>query len=124
MIFGTMFNKKAILLFCVIALSFAACKRNIKFDRENWDYGDGLEFPNRDKMLEDLLKSYKLKGLKYQEVIHLLHRPQLSNTTEMVYDIDEITKKGKTTYVKKLILSLKDSVVTDVKVYEHSDKKK
>ncbi|MBB6108442.1 hypothetical protein SAMN05421821_102321 [Mucilaginibacter lappiensis] len=117
-------NKKAILLFCVIALSFAACKHHTKFDRENWDYGDGLEFPNRDNMLDDLLKSYKLKGLKYQEVIHLLHRPQLSNTTEMVYDIDEISKKGKTIYVKKLILSLKDSVVTDVKVYEHSDKKK
>jgi hypothetical protein len=124
MIFGTMFNKKIILLCCVLALCFTACNRNIKFDRENWDYGDGLEFPNRNKMLEDLLKSYKLKGLKYQEVIHLLHRPQQSSATEMVYDVDETVKKGKTTYVKKLILSLKDSVVTDVKVYEHSDKKK
>ncbi len=117
-------NKKGTLLFCVIALFFAACSGHKKFDRENWDYGDGLEFPNRDAMLDDLLKSYKLKGLKYQEVIHLLHRPQQSSATEMVYDIDEISKKGKTTYVKKLILSLKDSVVTDVKVYEHADKKK
>ncbi|MGN8067893.1 hypothetical protein [Mucilaginibacter sp. SG564] len=117
-------DKKVILICCVIALFFAACSGHKKFSREDWDYGDGLTFPNRSGMVDDLLKNYKLKGLKYQEVIHLLHRPQQSNTAEMVYDVEEVNKKGKVIYVKKLILSLKDSVVTGTKIYEHSDKKK
>lgn len=108
----------------LVLLTLAACSHHKKFNREDWDYGDGLEFPFRNNMVDDLLQNQKLKGLKYQEVIHLLHRPQLSSATEMVYDIDEINKPKHPRYVKKLILSLKDSVVTDAKIYEHSDKKK
>jgi hypothetical protein len=118
----SMFNKKIIILFSLLVACLTACKHHTKFTREDWDYGDGLEFPFRNNMVDDLLQNHKLKGLKYQEVIHLLHRPQLSNANEMIYEIEEITKKGKTTYVKKLILSLKDSVVTDAKIYEHTDK--
>ena len=105
-------------------LTLTACKQHTKFTREDWDYGDGLEFPFRSNMVDDLVKNQKIKGLRYQEVIHLLHRPQLSSTTEMVYDIEEYNKPKKPRYVKKLILSLKDSVVIDAKIYEHTDKKK
>jgi hypothetical protein len=121
---GSLFNKKMLVLPALVLLTLTGCKQHTKFNREEWDYGDGLEFPFRNNMVDDLLKTQKLKGLKYQEVIHLLHRPQLSNTTEMVYDIDEYNKPKKPRYVKKLILTLKDSVVTDAKIYEHTDKKK
>lgn len=119
----SMFNKKVIILFGLLVVFLTACNRHAKFTREDWDYGDGLEFPSRKNMVDDLLQNYKLKGMKYQEVIHLLHRPQVSSTTEMIYDIEEISNKGKRLYVKKLILSLKDSVVTDAKIYEHTEKK-
>jgi hypothetical protein len=121
---GNLFNKKMLVLPGLVLLTLTACKQHTKFEWEGWDYGDGLEFPFRNNMVDDLLQNHKLKGLKYQEVIHLLHRPQLSSATEMVYDIDEINKPKRPRYVKKLILSLKDSVVTDAKIYEHSDKKK
>jgi hypothetical protein len=118
-----MFNKKAIILFSLLVVVLAACKHHGKFTREDWDYGDGLAFPFRNDMVNDLLQNQKLRGLKYQEVIHLLHRPQLSSTTEMVYEIENNFEPGKPRYVKNLILSLKDSVVTDAKIYEHTDKK-
>jgi hypothetical protein len=118
-----MLNKNTIALLGLIILSFTACKRNQKFDRDNWNDGDGLTFSYREVMVDDLLKNYKLKGLKYQEVVHLLHRPQQSDPAQMTYEITEIHKPGKPRYVKQLILSMKDSVVTDVKIYEHTDKK-
>lgn len=118
-----MLNKNTIVLLGFIILSFAACKRHQKFDSENWNDGDGLSFSYRANMLDDLLQNYKLKGLKYQEVIHLLHRPQQSNQSQMVYEIEELNKPGKPRYVKQLILSLKDSVVTDAKIYEHTANK-
>jgi hypothetical protein len=119
-----MFNKKTIALLSLIILSFAACKNHSKFNRDNWNEGDGLTFAYRDKMVQDLLENYKLKGLKYQQVIHLLHRPQQSNPTQMIYEIDEVNNPGKPHYVKQLILAMKDSVVVDAKIYEHTDKKK
>ncbi|WP_143014102.1 hypothetical protein [Mucilaginibacter pineti] len=119
----SMLNKNAIIIFCLLIGSFAACKRTAKFDRDKWDEGDGLTFAYRPSMVDDLLQNYKLKGLKYQQVIHLLHRPQLSSTTEMTYDIDYYFKPGKPRYVKRLIISLKDSVVTGAKIYEHTYKK-
>ena len=118
-----MHNKSLIIFLGVIILSFTACKNHSKFNRDDWNEGDGLTFSYRDGMVDDLLQSYKLKGLKYQQVIHLLHRPQQSNKSEMIYEIDELRKPGKPHYVKLLILSLKDSVVTGAKIYEHTDKK-
>jgi len=116
-------NKSFIIFWGVVILSFTACKNHSKFNSDDWNEGDGLTFSYRDGMVDDLLQNYKLKGLKYQEVIHLLHRPQQSNKSEMIYEIEELRKPGKPHYVKQLILSLKDSVVTDAKIYEHTDKK-
>lgn len=116
-------NQSKIILFSLVIFSLFACNRHSKFNRDNWGDTDGLTFAYRDGMVKDLLQNYKLKGLKYQEVIHLLHRPQQSNTTEMVYEITDIISADKPRYVKQLILSLKDSVVTDARIYEHTDKK-
>jgi hypothetical protein len=118
-----MLNKRTITLLSLIILLFTACS-HAKFDRDNWNDGDGLTFAYRNKMVEDLLQNYKLKGLRYQQVIHLLHRPQQSNPTQMIYEIDEVNKPGQPHYVKQLILAMKDSVVVDAKIYEHTDKKK
>src|ERR1700754_1688985 len=100
MIFDNMFSKRVIILFSLLIVFLSACKQHTKFEREGWDYGDGLEFPFRNNMVDDLLQNHKLKGLKYQEVIHLLHRPQLSSATEMVYDIEEYNNPKKPRYVK------------------------
>jgi hypothetical protein len=118
-----MLRKNPVVLFALVILSLTACKRNIKFDSFNWNEGDGLTFGYREIMVDDLLQNYKLKGLKYQQVIHLLHRPQQSDKTQMIYEIADVYKTGKPRYVKSLILSMKDSVVTDAKIYEHTDKK-
>jgi len=119
-----MLNKRRLTVFTLIfiSLSFAACKSHSKFNQDDWNDGDGLTFSYRERMVDDLLENYKLKGLKYQQVIHLLHRPQQSNTSEMVYDIKESLIPGKSRYIKQLVLSMKDSVVTGAKIQEHTFK--
>jgi hypothetical protein len=112
-----------IILLGLNTIALSACKNHSKFDRDDWNDGDGLTFAYRAGMVDDLLQNYKLKGLKYQEAIHLLHRPQQSDKTQMLYEILEVRKPGEPYHVKQLILSLKDSVVTDAKIYEHTDKK-
>ncbi|MGF7040416.1 hypothetical protein M2273_003676 [Mucilaginibacter lappiensis] len=120
----TMFNKNIIILFSLLIVVSTSCSREMKFDRDKWDYGDGLIFPNRDKMLNDLLQNHKLKGLKYQQVISLLHRPQRADSTMMYYEIVSQLDLGSKKPNKNLILYLnKDSVVTDIKVVESGNKK-
>jgi len=57
-------------------------------------------------------------------VIHLLHRPQLSNKDSMVYDLDRQYSKGTLIYTQTLVVFLKDSVVTKAEVHETHAKKK
>ncbi|WP_162996599.1 hypothetical protein [Mucilaginibacter celer] len=118
-----MFNKTLIFI-CLSAVCLTACSRKLKFDRDKWDDGDGLTFAYRPAMVEDLIASKQLNNLKYQQVIHLLHRPQLSSRDSMVYDVDRQYSKGTLTYTETLVVFLKDSVVTKAEVHEIRLKKK
>jgi hypothetical protein len=124
-----MFRNKKVQLVCtiaLIALSLTSCSKK-KFDRREWNDGDGLSWPNRSAMLDDLLANHKLKGLKYKEVINLLRYPQWNSYTDrsFEYEINRKMDRLDTIYAKSLILYLnKDSVVTDVKVMEKDNSEK
>jgi hypothetical protein len=119
-----MLNKTSLIFACLLAICLTACSRKQKFDRDKWDDGDGITFAYRPGMVEDLIASKQLNGLKYQKVIHLLHRPQLSSKDSMVYDLDRQYNKGTLTYSSSLVIFLKDSVVTKAEVHEIHAKKK
>jgi hypothetical protein len=74
----------------------------------------------RPKMLTDLTTNYKLKGLKYSELIELLGIPDSKDSSSLSYkiivdyghDIDPV-------YTKDLDFTFsKDSIITAVKVNE------
>ncbi len=114
---------KTLIFTCLLAVCLTACSRKQKFDRDKWDDGDGLTFAYRPGMVNDLIESKQLNNLKYQQVIHLLHRPQLSSKDSMVYDLDREYSKGKLIYTQTLVIFLKDSVVTKAEVHETHAKK-
>lgn len=98
-----------------------------KFDRQQWSYGDGLDYPLRDGIVNDLVKNHKLKGLTYRQVIDSLGAPQKRDTLLLSYQIidnsfDYIRKQP--IHKKNLILYFsKDSVVTKFEIYDHTNKK-
>ncbi|WP_374948546.1 hypothetical protein [Mucilaginibacter sp.] len=117
-------KKNGLLLFCMaMMLIVAGCSKK-KFDRRGWDDGDGISWPNRNGMLDDLLATHKLKGMKYKEVINLLRYPQWNSYTDrsFKYEINCKMDRLDTVYAKYLVLYLnKDSVVNDVKVIEQDN---
>jgi len=115
---------KTLIFACLVAVCLTACNRKQKFDRDKWDDGDGITFAYRPALVDDLIASKQLNNLKYQQVIHLLHRPQLSSKDSMVYDLDRKYDKGVLTYTQTLVVFLKDSVVTKAEVHETHPKKK
>ncbi|MEO7213249.1 MULTISPECIES: hypothetical protein [Mucilaginibacter] len=115
-------------IFCVVAiLGIAGCKNKRPFDRRAWNDGDGIDFPKRYMMVDDLLATHKLKGLTYKQVILLLRYPQRNSHTDrsFYYDITLKMSGIDTAYFKGLLFKLNaDSVVTDVQIFEKTAKKK
>jgi hypothetical protein len=103
---------------------FLSCNgdRAMKFDKNKWNEQADPLFPSvyRPKMLTDLTTNYKLKGLKYSELIELLGIPDSKDSSSLSYkiivdyghDIDPV-------YTKDLDFTFsKDSIITAVKVNE------
>lgn len=116
-------------LIIIVILSFtliiSACTRTEKFTREMWSYGDGLDYPSRGKVLDDLLANHKIKGLNHYQVIQLLGSPQDRDTANFKYTYEvengrnKYNPKKKPVYIKNLILYFsKDSIVTKTEVFE------
>ena len=106
------------LLITIIALSGCDVKKQ-KFTTKGWDDGDGIEFPNREGMLDDLLATHKLKGLNYRQALGLLKYPQRSGVKQKSMEYEVVRKMDgiDTVYAKSLVLYLSpDSVVNNYKV--------
>ncbi|MEO6149710.1 MAG: hypothetical protein ABIP28_06095 [Mucilaginibacter sp.] len=110
--------KKLLATSMVILFLFVGCKR--KFNKVNWLVKEDIDYPYRDAMLDDLIKSHKLVGLSYKQVIQLLGKPQSSGYTGIYYqikadygaDIDPI-------FSKILVIEFgKDSIATTAEVKE------
>jgi hypothetical protein len=124
--------KSAVLQFlpiiALLAIVLSGCQvKKEKFTTKDWNDGDGLEFPKRDAMLDDLLANHKLKGLTFKQAVGLLKYPQRTGLVKKEFEY-EITRKMDgidTVYAKSLVLYLnQDSIVTDYKVIEKDNKEK
>jgi hypothetical protein len=116
----------------LVSAFFFGCTNKQPFDRDGWNDGDGLDFPKRYLMVDDLLAKHKLVGLKFNNVVGLLHYPDRFSYDSLSFHY-EITRKMSgidTLYTKNLVFTMsKDSVIKSVKVVERGykeekDKKK
>ncbi len=111
-------------------LTITSCGNNKReFTRDAWSYGDGLEYPSRDAILEDLLAKHKLEGLTHYQVIQLLGSPQDRDTINFKYTYQivntgvDYNPKKNPVYKKDLVLYFsKDSVVTKRAIVEKNQK--
>lgn len=106
-------------------ISITSCNRQEKFTREMWSFGDGLEYPSRKVIVDDLLANHKIKGLTHYEVIQLLGSPQEKDTINFIYTYQientgrRYNPKKKPVYIKNLLLYFsKDSIVTKTDFFE------
>ena len=111
------------LIFLLFLLFISSCVWKTTFNKTGWnEKGDLGTWPNRNAMLDDLLKKHTLKGSTYQQLVDSVGEPSIDSndpgvayyniTVEYGGDIDPV-------YFKDLFIFLnKDSVVTGFKVKE------
>jgi outer membrane protein assembly factor BamE (lipoprotein component of BamABCDE complex) len=117
-----------ILVGIIAFTALTGCGSGSKFDRQKWSYGDGLEYPLRDQIVDDLMENHHIKGLTFDQVIDSLGSPQRRDSLKFTYQIldnsfafaqkDPIHKKNLIVYFNK------DSVAVKFEIYDHTEKEK
>lgn len=108
-----------IVAFIVILLAFSCDK---KFEKTGWNYStdSGFPPPARERMLDDLLSSHKLTGMKYSTIIELLGTPDYQDSTHLMYEIEvDYGYDIDPVYTKNLLMMMdNDSIVNLIEVRE------
>lgn len=82
------------------------------FDKTKWAIKKGENYPYRDSMLNDLIETKLVKGLKPNKVIELLGDPERIDTNFMFYLISQEKLGFWPLHKKSLVLELgSDSTV-------------
>lgn len=128
---------KKVLIFCsvivVTGVAFALffTPKTIPFNKTGWNTkgGGSLYYTKREAMLDDLLKSYRLKGMNMTELNELFGANDLEvfeYDHQLIIQMNIVTDHGwniDPEYTKDLFLYLsKDSVVTSFEVKEYQSK--
>jgi hypothetical protein len=127
---NAMFTKvllKVVPIVLIIATLAGCDVKKEKFTTKGWDDGDGISFPKRESMVDDLLATHKLKGLTYKQALGLLKYPQRNGLKDKSLEYEVVRKMDgvDTVYAKTLVLYLnKDSVVNNYRVIEKDNKEK
>jgi hypothetical protein len=111
------------LLWIILGL-IAGCTRynpNIRFDKKGWSQKEDWNYPQRENMVNDLIKHHQLKGLSYKQLTDPLGEPENFPDTSGIHyqllmdfgdDIDPV-------HTKYLVFKLtKDSVVSGYRIKE------
>lgn len=94
--------------------------KQAKFNKTGWNEKVDWDYPNREVMLDDLIKNHQVKGLSYKQLENSIGLPDSKEDFQLYYDI--ITDFGSDidpVYTKSLLIKLnKDSVVSGFEVKE------
>lgn len=113
-----MTSRTLLFVFSIICLSChesnkgTANSEGISFDKNKWAVKKGEDYPYRDSMLNDIIESKLVKGLKTNKVIELLGEPERIDTNFMFYRISQERLGFWPLHTKTLVLELgSDSIV-------------
>ena len=115
-------KKSNILILC--SLCFLACKNKQdiseeKFDKIKWAINQDMDYPFRDKMINDLITNYKLHGIKRDSLVNLLGSPDRSDSSYLFYRIAQQRLGLIPLHTKTLVIKLDiDSSVAWRKIHE------
>ncbi len=95
-------------------------KTSMKFDKAKWAIKKDRDYPFRDRMLNDLVYSKQLKGMKWDSVINRLGEPTRSDTNYLFYTILQPYIAGLVPlYTKSLVIEFNvDSTVRTTRIHE------
>jgi hypothetical protein len=106
----------------LVVVSICGCNNTGEFDKAKWmERGRDLNFPFRDKMLNNLTTTYKITGINLDSLTKMLGDPEIRVREKSIvgYQIIFELKDGSPIHIKNLELILdKDSNVKSFSIQE------
>jgi len=91
----------------------------IQFDKSKWRYKEGLEYPYREQMLNDLVYNDTVRSLSKDEILDLLGQPERVNDGHLYYMIAQKRLRSWPLHTKSLVIKLSDDkTIAWIKIYE------
>src|SRR5688500_16009134 len=91
----------------------------LKFESTKWKMRVDNDYPYRDRMLNDLIASKILKGMKREYVLDLLGRPTRVDTNYLFYRVAQKRLGFFPLHTKTLVIQLSgDTLVKTVRIHE------
>lgn len=97
----------------------SASEGHEKFDRAKWAVKDGDDFPNREKMIHELLEQKLLQGKTKPEILKLLGEPTREDNGYLFYLIAQERIGFFPLHTKTLVIKFRsDDIVEWVKIHK------
>lgn len=112
------------LLFCIVIINAVVNVRNresekgIAFNKSQWEMKNNADYPNRNKMLKELMTSDTLKQLKKEEVIQVLGQPDRMDNAYLFYTIAQERLGLFPLHTKTLVIKINDSTANSVMIHQ------
>lgn len=98
-------------------------RSKVVFNKTGWGTKEDWDYPERESMVDDLVKNHKIKGASHKEIVQLLGEPQGTDSSTVFYqvimdfkgDIDPV-------YTKNLEITFNNDSIADrvmIKEYNH-----
>lgn len=91
----------------------------IQFDKSKWKSKEGLDYPYRDQMLNDLVYNDTVRSLNKDEILDLLGEPDRRNDGYLYYMIAQKRIGSWPLHTKSLVINISDdSTIVWIKIHE------
>ena len=89
-----------------------------KFDKTKWAVQEDLDYPYRDAMLNDLMNSYELHGVRKDSIYNLLGSPDRTDSGYLFYKVAQQRLGYFILHTKTLVIKLASDTVEWRKIHE------
>ena len=91
----------------------------ITFDKTKWRVKEGLDYPNRDQMLNSIVYNDTVRALNKDEILDLLGEPDRRNEGYLYYLISQRRLGFWPLHTKTLVIKLSgDNTIDWIKIHE------
>jgi len=91
----------------------------IVFDKVKWKTMDGMDYPYRDNMLNDVIYNDTVRSLNRNEILNLLGEPNRINENHLYYMIAKKRLGFLTLHTKTMVIKLsEDDKIDWIKIHE------
>lgn len=88
------------------------------FDKSRWNVSEGLDYPFRDRMVNDVVYNDTIRDLSKNEILDLLGEPDRINENYLYYLVDQKRIGNWPLHTKTMVIKLTGDSIEWIKIHQ------